>query len=130
MVFLVVHLKRFSHDGKKLYRKVVIDEYLEMAGQNFVLHSVILHSGNELFGHNFVLHRTESKQWIKLDDEHVNKNVTHDSANEQLADCAYICLFKACDATESKEKKHNGDKSNQRGDGANGQRDLVNYNDL
>ncbi|KAJ6223624.1 hypothetical protein RDWZM_002169 [Blomia tropicalis] len=91
--FLVIHLKRFTYDGRKLYRRVLIPERVMISEQSFVINSVVLHRGSETFGHNYTLFRETGGQWFDLDDDDVRKLST-DIALEQLHLYAYLCIYR------------------------------------
>ena len=91
---LLIHLKRFSSSGFKIFRHVHIAEFLELAGAYFRLHGVIVHHGNETVGHYITLMQQSLQHWAMFDDDRIIDQLqVEDAHRDELSRFSYVCLY-------------------------------------
>lgn len=91
--YLIVHLKRFTHTGIKINRKVTVNSYLNLGDKKFAINVCVLHRGTETVGHYFTLFN-HNKEWILFDDESIYM-VNDEYVNSVLQNYSYICIYRA-----------------------------------
>ncbi|XP_027205772.1 ubiquitin carboxyl-terminal hydrolase 2-like [Dermatophagoides pteronyssinus] len=93
--YLIVHLKRFTHTGSKINRKVIINQTLEICGKKYDIYSCILHRGTETTGHYFTLFRPYYNSWLLFDDDQISNDSSIDWIEHWLQNYSYICFYRA-----------------------------------
>lgn len=94
---LVIHLKRFNADNKKVRTAIDVphaldlDEYVLSKGDfTYELKAIACHSGDTNYGHYFALVKNPSNKWHILDDEQQPMPI---EAPEKVASGQYYVLF-------------------------------------
>ena len=91
---LLFHLKRFTATGSKIHRQVAITDQLQLGGEQFQLHGVILHKGDETTGHYVTMVRQSDQHWACFDDIEIHDEMRSEHAHEfEMQRFAYLCLY-------------------------------------
>lgn len=88
---LLVALKRYTGQARKIRDAVEVDETLMVAGSTLHLRAIVVHLGATPRSGHYVAHVRDSSGWLRFDDSFVTRSAGPDSA--EVRHDAYILLY-------------------------------------
>lgn len=91
--YLIVQLKRYGNDLKKIKRPITINPTITLSGKQWAVQGAVLHTGDLNGGHYRYLWKGGPETWILFDDATVSNPATAD-VKKELNTNGYILLYK------------------------------------
>jgi hypothetical protein len=87
---LMIHLKRFSYDGRKINKFIQFEEKLNLNSEEYILHGIVVHLGSTRnSGHYIAFVKAPNGCWYEMDDSSVHQV----SLSKVLSQHVYLLFY-------------------------------------